>query len=144
MNAIEIKKYQTYEYKGLKIGIWKTADKKFIRCSWAAIYFGDRKYLSDRGKEIHENFKYLYLWDCSLPDGNSYNHKFGEDCGIFYPTDHFEVTEAKAIAKAQNIIDLELKKIGMKSVDPNLPTHIYDRETGQVTLRWCRLDEDNF
>ena len=24
------------------IGIWKTADKKFIRRSWAAIYFGDR------------------------------------------------------------------------------------------------------
>lgn len=42
MNEIEIKKYQTYEYKGLKIGIWKTADKKFIRRSWAIIYFGDR------------------------------------------------------------------------------------------------------
>ncbi|MGK7947644.1 MAG: hypothetical protein AB4368_02240 [Xenococcaceae cyanobacterium] len=45
----------------------------------------DRKYLSDRGQEIHKNFK--YLWDCYLPDGNSYNHKFGEDCGIFYLTD---------------------------------------------------------
>lgn len=26
----------------------------------------------------------------------------------------FEVTEAKAIAKAQNIIDLELEKVGME------------------------------
>ena len=84
MNEIEINKHQTYKYKGLKIGIWKTADKKFISRSWAAIYFGDLKYLSDRGKEIQKKFKYLYLWDCSLPGGNSYNHKFGEDCGIFY------------------------------------------------------------
>lgn len=144
MNEIKIENYQTYEYKGLKIGIWKTADKKFISHSWAVIYFGDYKYLSDQGKEIHKNFKYLYLWDCSLPDGNSYNHKFGEECGIFYPTDFFEVIEARAIAKAQNIIDLELEKVGMELFDPTLPTHIYDRETGQVTLRWCRLDEDNF
>ena len=142
MNEIEIDKYQTYKYKGLKIGIWKTADRKFIRRSWAAIYLGDRKYLSDRGKEIHKKFKYLYFWDCSLPDGSSYNHKFGEDCGIFYPTDHFEVTEAKAIAKAQNMIDLELEKVGMELFDSSLPTHVYNRETGQVTLRWCLL-EDN-
>ncbi|MGF1541514.1 MAG: hypothetical protein ACFCU5_13870 [Pleurocapsa sp.] len=142
MNEIKIKKYQTYEYKGLKIGIWKTADRKFIHRSWAIIYLGERKYLSDRGKEIHKNFKYLYLWDCSLPDGNSYNHKFGQDCGIFYPSDHFEVTEAKAIAKAQKIIDLELQKIGMELVDPNIPTHIYDREMGEVTLRWCPLDDN--
>ena len=56
MNEIEIKKYQIYEYKGLKIGIWKTANKKFIRRSWAIIYFGDRKYLSERGKKIQKNF----------------------------------------------------------------------------------------
>ena len=78
-----------------------------------------------------------------MPDGNSYNHKFGEGGGIFYPTDLFEVTGAKAIAKAQNIIDLELEKIGMDLVDPSLPTHVYDRETGQVALRWCPL-EDNY
>ncbi len=74
-----------------------------------------------------------------MPDGNSYNHKFGEDCGIFYPSDRFEVTEAKA----QNIIDLELEKIGMDLVDSSLPTHVYNRETGQITLRWCLL-EDNY
>ncbi|MCC0179942.1 hypothetical protein I4641_23730 [Waterburya agarophytonicola K14] len=56
----------------------------------------------------------MYLWDCSLHDGDSYNHKLGDDCGIFYATDHFEVMEAKAIAKAQNIIDLELEKVGME------------------------------
>ena len=76
-----------------------------------------------------------------MPDGNSYNHKFGEGCGIFYPTDFFEVTEAKAIAEAQKIIDLELEKIGIDLVDPNLPTHIYDRETGRVTSRWCLLTD---
>lgn len=141
MNKIEIKKYQIHEYKGLKIGIWKTADKVFIGNSWGAIYLGNCKYLSDRGQEIQKNFKYLYLWDCVLPDGNSYNHKFGEGCGIFYPTDFFEVTEAKAILEAQKIIDLELKKIGMELVDPSLPTHIYDRETRQVTLRWCLLED---
>lgn len=85
MNKIEIKKYQIHEYKGLKIGIWKTADKVF--------------------------------------------------------TDFFEVTEAKAILEAQKIIDIELKKIGMELVDPSLPTHIYDRETRQVTLRWCLLED---
>ena len=53
MNEIEIDKYQTYKYKGLKIGIWKTADKKFIRRSWAAIYFGDR------GKEIQKKALHL-------------------------------------------------------------------------------------
>ncbi|VEP11667.1 conserved hypothetical protein [Hyella patelloides LEGE 07179] len=143
MNEIEIKNHKIHEYKGLKIGIWKTANQAFIRRSWADIYFGDRKYLSDRGKKIQKSFKYLYLWDCSLPDGNSYNHKFGEGDGIFYPTDFFEVTESKAIAKAQNRIDLELEKVGMELVDPCLPTHIYDRETGQVTLRWCLL-EDKF
>ncbi|MGL6339751.1 MAG: hypothetical protein ACRC80_11495 [Waterburya sp.] len=143
MNEIEIKKYQTYEYKGLKIGIWKTANKLFIGRSWGAIYLGKSQYLSDRGKEIQKNFKYLYLWDCSLPDGSSYNYKFGEGGGIFYPSDLFEVTEAKAIAEAQKIIDLELQKVGMDLFDPSLPTHIYDRETGQVTLRWCPL-ADNF
>ena len=141
MNEIEINKHQTYKYKGLKIGIWKTGNKKFISRSWAIIYFGDRKYLSDRGKEIQKEFKYLYLWDCSLPDGDSYNHKLGDDRGIFYPTDFFEVTEANAIAKAQNIIDLELEKVGMERVDPNLPTHIYNREMGRVTLRWCLLED---
>jgi len=142
MNEIKINKYQTYKYKGLRIGIWKTADRKFIRRSWAAIYFGDRQYLSDRGKEIQKKFKYLYLWDCSLPDGDSYNHKLGDDCGIFYPTDHFEVTEATAIAKAQDIIDLELEKVGMELFDSSLPTHVYNRETGQVTLRWCLLTDN--
>ena len=42
MNEIKINKHQTYKYKGLKIGIWKTADEKFISRWWAAIYFGDR------------------------------------------------------------------------------------------------------
>ena len=141
MNEIEINKHQTYKYKGLQIRIWKTDDQKFIGRSWAAIYFGNSKYLSDRGKEVQKNFQYLYLWDCSLPDGNSYNHKFGEGDSIFYPTDFFEVTEAKAIAKAQNIIDLELEKIGMQLFDSSLPTHVYNRETGQVTLRWCLLED---
>ena len=58
---------------------------------------------------------------------------------FFIESDRFEVTEAKAIAKAQNIIDLELEKIGMDLVDSSLPTHVYNRETGQVTLRWCLL-----
>ena len=62
---------------------------------------------------------------------------------FFIKSDCFEVTEANAIAKAQNIIDLELEKIGMDLVDSNLPTHVYNRETGQVTLRWCLL-EDNY
>ena len=61
---------------------------------------------------------------------------------FFIKSDRFEVTEANAIAKAQNIIDLELEKIGMDLVDSSLPTHVYNRETGQVTLRWCLL-EDN-
>ena len=52
------------------------------------------------------------------------------------------MTEAKAIAFAQKIIALELEKIGMELFDSSLPTHIYDRETGQVILRWCLL-EDN-
>lgn len=62
---------------------------------------------------------------------------------FFIKSDRFEVTEAKAIAEAQKIIDLELEKIGMDLVDSSLPTHVYNRETGQVTLRWCLL-EDNY
>jgi hypothetical protein len=119
MKEIEIKQYQTYEYKGLKIGIWKTADKKFIRRSWAAIYLGDRKYLSDLGQEIQKNFNYLYLWDCSLPDGNSYNHKLGEGCGIFSPTDLFEMTEARAIAKAQKIRTFSISLGGLAERNEN-------------------------
>lgn len=61
MNEIEIKKYQTYEYKGLKIGIWKTANRKFIRRSWAAIYFGDRKYLSDRVPNLLASFRNMKI-----------------------------------------------------------------------------------
>ena len=56
---------------------------------------------------------------------------------FFIESDCFEVTEAKA----QNIIDLELEKIGMELFDSSLPTHVYNRETGQVTLRWCLLED---
>ena len=40
-----------------------------------------------------------------------------------------------AIAKALYVIDLELEKIGMDLVDSSLPIYIYNRETGQITLR---------
>lgn len=42
MNELEINQHQTYQYKGLKIGIGKTANRKFIRRLWGTIYFGDR------------------------------------------------------------------------------------------------------
>ncbi|MGB3533380.1 MAG: hypothetical protein WBA13_07670 [Microcoleaceae cyanobacterium] len=48
-----------------------------------------------------------------------------------------------AIAKAQNIIDLELEKVGIELFDSNLPTYVYNCEAGPVTLRWCLL-KDNY
>jgi hypothetical protein len=54
-----------------------------------------------------------------LPDGNSYNHKLGEGCGIFSPTDLFEMTEARAIAKAQKIRTFSISLGGLAERNEN-------------------------
>lgn len=66
MNEIEINKHQTYQYKDLKIGICRIANRKLIRRLLATIYFGDRQSLRDRGQEIYKKLKYLYLLNCSF------------------------------------------------------------------------------
>lgn len=132
MKFIQIKKYKTYEYKSLTIGIWKTANKSFIKESYFAPYLEENKYLSDEGKKISKKFKYLYFWDFISADGNSFNNKFDNFPPVFSIVDSYRPSEEEALNKAKKTIDRELERIEWKKLDLQLPTHFYNRSSGKV------------
>lgn len=139
MMSIEIKTHKNYEYKGLKIGIWHTMNKKFIHSTWASSYLGDSKYLSDEGRKRKESFTGLYFWDCTLPDGSFFNEIFPDN--ILCSNCSFKLTEVEAIERAKEVIDHNLEAAGMKVFDLSIPTHIYDPDSGETMRCWCNLDE---
>lgn len=132
MKFIQIKKYKTYEYRGLTIGIWKTANKSFIRESYFAPYLGESKYLSDEGKKISKKFKHLYFWDFIFANGNCFNGKFGDLPPVFSLVDSYRPSEEEAVNKAKETIDRQLHKIELEELGIELPTHFYDRSSGKV------------
>ena len=132
MKFVQIKKYKTYEYRGLTIGIWKTANKSFIRESYFAPYLGESEYVGDEGKKISKKFKYLYFWDFIFADGNCFNGKFDDLPPVFSVVDSYRLSEEEALNKAKETIERELNRIEWKKLDFELPTHFYDRANGKV------------
>ena len=132
MKFIQIKKYKTYKYRGLIIGIWKTANKSFIREGYCGCYLGDEKFLSDKGKEIASNFKYIFFWDYLRPDGSSFNGHFEDLPSIFSVVDSYRPTEEEALSLAKEYIDRQLFNIEMEKLGIELPTHFYDRSSGKI------------
>ena len=132
MKFIQIKKYKTYEYRGLIIGIWKTANKSFIREGYCGCYLGDQKFLSDKGKEIAKNFKYIYFWDYIRPDGSSFHGHFDDWPSVFSVVDSYRPTEEEALLLASEYIDRRLHNIELEELGIELPTHFYARSSGKV------------
>lgn len=132
MKFIQIKKPKTYEYRGLTIGIWKTANKSFIREGYYGCYLGEQKFLSDQGKEIAPNFKYVYFWDYIRPNGSSFNGHLDDLPSVFSVVDSYRPSEEEALLLAKETIELELNRIEWKKLDLELPTHFYDRLSGKV------------
>ena len=139
MRSITIKKHKVYEYKGLKIGIWHTKNKKFIDNTWASSWVDNGYYRNEEDKKKKKNFKGLYFWDCNTPNGNLYNGLF--DDNTLEAAGFFKLTEEEAIEKAKKVIDESLEAVGIEFIDPNMPSHIYDPETGSIMRRWCLLSE---
>ena len=132
MKFIQIKKHKTYEYKGLTIGIWKTANKSFIREGYLGYYLGDLKKLSDKDKEIALNFKYIYFWDFINLEGSAYLGFLGDSQPIFSVVDSYRSTEEEALNLAKETIDRQLHNIELEELGIELPTHFYDRSSGKV------------
>ncbi|MGL5836420.1 MAG: hypothetical protein ACRC1Z_24810 [Waterburya sp.] len=136
MKKIQIKKFKTYKYKGFTIGIWKTANKSFIKEGYFSSYLGDGKYLKGKDLEIKKTFKYIYFWDCLFHDGTTMNGMLNDLPAVFSVVCSYRVTEEEAIVEAQEAIDQHLYRQECEKENLVLPSHIYDRSTGQVVPRW--------
>lgn len=145
MKYIQIKKYKTYDYKGYTIGIWKTANKSFIIDSYYSCHLTNSKYLSEEGKKIAANLKYIYFWDVLSPEGYSFNGFLDDLPPVFCVVDSYRPTEEESLSLAKKAIDCQINKIEFEKIIEKLkiklPTHFYDPLSQKVISMASGLDK---
>ncbi len=123
MSSIRLKPYKFIKYRDSKISLFKTRNQKFIK---STCYSNELK----RAKLANQPF-YIYLSQYEFEPKKKNEHRE-------LKATNFSLTEEEAITVAKRSVDREVGDFAFLK-EKNIPTHIYDCETGKVTPRWCPL-----